>query len=189
MKVIKTKSLSHISSDDWTRFKKHLRKSGKCLLWTGLLDISGYGRFRYKNAEFKAHRVAWFVYHGKQPKDLVLHSCDHPACVLQDHLFEGDLALNAQDRNNKGRTASGNRNGSRIHPEKLIRGDAHWMNKQSHRVLGEGNNAAKITEQDVRFIRKHKSERGFQAAIAIKLGLSRMHVNKIAHSRVWRHVL
>lgn len=83
-----------------------------CLLWTGALDNKGaYGSIgtgepsgrgrQMKTAP--AHRVAWFLAHGRWPSLHILHKCDTPACVNVDHLFEGTDLDNMRDCANKGR--------------------------------------------------------------------------------------
>jgi hypothetical protein len=51
-----------------------------------------------------AHRVAWEGAHGPIPAGLhVLHRCDNPRCINVEHLWLGDAADNARDRERKGR--------------------------------------------------------------------------------------
>jgi len=88
------------------RFWDKVRKSDTCWLWVASKDSSGYGLFRFEGKVHKAHRVSWFLAYGEHPKFCVLHKCDTPACVNPDHLFSGTRALNAFDRDNKGRQVS-----------------------------------------------------------------------------------
>jgi hypothetical protein len=51
-----------------------------------------------------AHRIAWVFAHGDIPAGLaVLHSCDIPICVRDQHLFLGTAGDNACDMVSKGR--------------------------------------------------------------------------------------
>ena len=77
------------------------------------------------------------------PDGLVLcHTCDNPRCVRPDHLFPGTMMDNIQDAKRKGRMASGNRSGPRLHPERMTRGDAHWSHLYPERHRGELNGRA-----------------------------------------------
>lgn len=104
----------------WARVKK--RKSG-CWEWTGG-TTGGYGMIGVRKSEHPdqtkdrpqlAHRVAWFLYTGKWPTEKILHTCDNPPCVRQEHLYEGTQSQNMQDcvaRGRWGRTrARGSKHG------------------------------------------------------------------------------
>lgn len=85
-----------------------------CWLWTGFRDVGGYGRVsKWREAnEQMAHRISYLIAHGEIPKGLhVLHQCDNPSCVNPRHLFLGTNTDNMRDRDEKGRVASGERNG------------------------------------------------------------------------------
>lgn len=80
-----------------------------CIPWMGLKNHKGYGRIGNK----AAHRIAYEIANGPIPKGLlVMHECDFPACVNHEHLFLGTNKDNMDDRDAKGRQASGERNGN-----------------------------------------------------------------------------
>lgn len=93
------------------RFFPKVNKTKTCWLWTASTDESGYGRFRLfgnrdgsKLALQGAHRVSWFIRHGRIPVGMaVLHKCDVRLCVNPDHLFLGTQKENVQDMLLKGR--------------------------------------------------------------------------------------
>jgi HNH endonuclease len=71
-----------------------------CWIWTGATD----GRYGLLDTA-KAHRVSWIVNRGPIPLGRhILHRCDNTLCVQPAHLFLGDPAANARDRQAKGRT-------------------------------------------------------------------------------------
>lgn len=90
---------------------------GGCHIWTGYLHpVTGYGIFScrgFKRDDRYAHRLAWQFAGNEIPPGMhVLHKCDNPACVNVEHLFLGTHQDNMKDRDEKGRTARGERSGN-----------------------------------------------------------------------------
>ncbi len=82
------------------RFARHVDKSGGCWIWTASRNARGYGYFDHGYA----HRFSYTTFVEAIPAGaMVLHRCDNPPCVRPDHLFVGDAADNARDRDSKGR--------------------------------------------------------------------------------------
>lgn len=97
---------------DEERFLSSIKPSEEsdCLLWTGLLDKKGYGRFWFDGAIIAAHRYAYFRKHGEIPEGIeICHRCDIPGCVNDEHLFPGTHADNMQDMCAKERNCFGER--------------------------------------------------------------------------------
>lgn len=60
---------------------------GDCWQWTGSCDKDGYGKFRFNNRHFRAHRFVWELLVGPIPDGLVIdHLCRNTGCVNPDHL-------------------------------------------------------------------------------------------------------
>ena len=95
---------------------------GPCWLWMGSGLMSGYGELKVRGKKYLAHRFSWWLATGSEPgKWHVLHRCDTPPCVNPAHLFLGDQYANNADRNAKGHTPKGEKNGmSRLTPEQVL---------------------------------------------------------------------
>lgn len=99
------------------RFWSHVDKRGpdECWPWTAGTDNNGYGKINEGGAGGSmlcAHRVAWELKNGPIPEGMdVLHTCDHPPCCNDAHLFLGTPAANSADMAKKGRQARGERHG------------------------------------------------------------------------------
>ena len=58
-----------------------------CLIWTGALNDSGYGRVKIGYKFRRAHIVAWEQQHGKVPTGQVIdHLCRVRCCINPDHM-------------------------------------------------------------------------------------------------------
>ena len=142
------------------RFQAHhirLPDNG-CWVWKGSLANKGYGRLYHNGENVFAHRFSWRLYNGPINNDLcVLHRCDNRACVNPDHLFLGTDADNCRDRHQKGRTVN---------------------------VRGERHGRRKLTEQQVKAIRRSKKP-GVQ--LARLYGVSDTTISKIRNRLKWTH--
>jgi hypothetical protein len=95
------------------RFWKKVDKSGECWIWTGCVDVTGYGVVGVNAYPMKSHRFSWVITNGPVPDGLfVLHKCDNRVCVNPDHLFLGTHQDNMADRDKKGRQIHGERHAS-----------------------------------------------------------------------------
>lgn len=93
----------------------------RCWEWQHSLTWNGYGRICTGNKSRRASRVAYELFCGPIPDGLsVLHTCDNPRCCNPTHLFVGTTRQNMEDRNAKGRTARGSKNGTAKLTEKQV---------------------------------------------------------------------
>jgi len=81
-------------------------QKGDCVIWDGPQWGKGYGKVAAKCEIMYAHRVAYALSHGSQPKNNVLHSCDTPLCVNPKHLSDGTQKDNARDMYVRGRSGT-----------------------------------------------------------------------------------
>lgn len=81
--------------------KWELSREG-CHIWTAWVDEDGYGRFWVDGRTRRAHRWFFLVTHGWLPPE-ILHECDTPSCVREQHLIPGTKSDNMRDMILKGR--------------------------------------------------------------------------------------
>ncbi len=94
-----------------------------CWLWKAGLFSDGYGVFRLAGRNLRAHRFAYEIAKGAiGPGLVVMHACDEPRCCNPAHLSLGLPRDNTADMVRKRRQATGDRNGSRLHPAGRRRG-------------------------------------------------------------------
>lgn len=177
----------------WARVDR--RGSDECWPWMGVLSSGGQGAAWDGSRQVAAHRLAWALTNGPVPAGLyVLHSCEgryRPGdissyrCCNPAHLRPGTPAENMADKVAAGRQAmgaacsgnraTGDRNGSRLHPETRPRGECHG--------------GAKLTAEKVLAIRTIWS-RGFgtKTELAEMFGVRDVAIGEIIRRETWRHL-
>lgn len=128
-----------------------------CWEWQASLGNHGYGQLTFRQQKFTAHRVSWELHFGSIPDGLcVLHRCDNRKCCNPNHLFLGTRKENLQDMTDKGR-----------------------------RVRGSSHGRAKLTEEQVLFIRASpESARTLAQDFKVSTGT----VYLIRNRKKWAHV-
>lgn len=148
-----------------------------CWRWIGGVDACGYGRFWIEGKVQIASRVAWLIERGEIPAGMeVCHRCDNGNCPRFDHLFLGTHAENMSDMRAKGRMfkvadvpkASGDRNGARTHPQKMIRSG--------------------LSEFDVLDIRRRFIDGERQKDLAAEYGIKQSAMSSLVHGHSWSHL-
>ena len=164
-----------------SRLRKRIviNQKTECWLWQGGLDKQGRGRIWTNGCLRLAHREVWRVINGPiQNGKLLCHICDNPQCVNPKHLYVGTQKDNVRDMMKKGR---------------------HWTTKQPVRAekigrqnglkntwaKGAGNPKAKLTEQQVRFIRADPRSTKYLVA---DYGVDRTTIQRIRRGASWQHL-
>lgn len=147
-----------------------------CWPWRGgARGPNGYGGFWAAPRKVYAHRFAYLLTFGAVPPGLfVMHACDSPRCCNPAHLSAGAHSDNMADMRRRGRAATGSRNGNRTHPE------AH--------PRGEASATARLTEVDVRAIRRRQAAGETMNALAREYGVGKSQIGRIVSGEKWAHV-
>lgn len=170
------------------RFWSFVEKKGSCWEWTGGRDWDGYGIFSVRGKSVRAHRMAYSLAHGEEmPSVMVLHRCDNPPCCNPEHLWIGTALDNARDAVSKGRTATGDRSGARLYPERLRRGPMPPRAPET-RPRGSKHANAKLTEDKVIEIFRRIRLGDVQRAIAREYCVSTSTVSLLLQRKIWAHV-
>ena len=185
-----------------------------CLEWQAALDHHGYGRLSSRLGRVgsweSAHRVAWELAHGPIPEGLkVLHKCDNPPCVTDEHLFLGTMKDNTRDMMAKGRQSApphfcGEEHWSRRRPDRIVRGDAHWSHLHPERMArgehsgsrlhpesrprGEGHSRSKLTDEKVRSVFQLRAQGWTVLRLAADFGVCVRNIYDILARKTWKHV-
>jgi len=103
------------------RISPYLETITEACIFYPLLDTKGYGSIQYrvpgKKVHYRAHRVSFELANNCEllQADVILHSCDNPACINPRHLTKGTHEDNQRDKMAKGRQAKGKTNGRYVH--------------------------------------------------------------------------
>ena len=162
------------------RFWSKVNKTADCWLWTDKPAKTGYGQLqarKFSNAPLSSHRLSWVIHFGVIPDGLhVLHDCDVRLCVKPGHLFLGTQRDNNADRQRKGRTASGNRNGSRTQPARNS-----FVRNRGSGLHGESHPQARLTDAEVTAIRNLYAHGAIKRHLAKQFNVSATHVARIVN--------
>jgi len=180
------------SEIDHDHFWSKVHKTDGCWLWTAGKFSTGYGQCHVRLWPMYAHRISWMISNQRNiPYGLfVLHRCDNPPCVNPDHLFLGTQLDNRRDSVAKGRTAKGERHGTRTKPESVHRGDNHIFRLHPERhARGQNTPRCKLTETIVREIRcKHETGTISCAQLGRDYGVTKQSILALIHRRTWSYI-
>jgi len=161
-KYVGTNQFSGKSLADRFWEKVDVRDRDSCWKWQGSRHWQWkYGSFMLNGKVTAAHRIAWVLYYGYIPQEmLVCHKCDNPPRVNPNHLFLGTVADNNLDKKLKGR--------------------------QDER--GEKNGRARLVAADVLEIRRLFSLGVTGAEIGRAFNITKEHAYGIRDKKAWSHL-
>lgn len=132
----------------------------ECWDWEGSTDAGGYGQIGRDGTMLKAHRVSYELYVGPIPEGAwVLHSCDRPVCVNPNHLRPGNARDNTDDA---------------LSRDRIRKGEQHGQ--------------AKLTEKDVREMRRKRAQGMTYPSIANQYGVGRVTARNAILGVTWDHI-
>lgn len=171
-----TRPIPELTEAEKQRFwsKVDIRGPEECWPWKGTPNSYGYGRFKLREHNPYAHRIAMQLHLGRASTLLTCHHCDNPPCCNPAHLFEGSTLDNTRDAANKGRMPKGDKHRATTHPETIPRGEKHWKSK--------------LTEDDVRFIREQRASGVTLEVLGRRFNIGTSGIHKIATRCLWRQV-
>ena len=174
--------MAHLSPEVITKFWSYVNIKGpdECWLWMGKKKAKeNYGIFFLKGMILYSHRVAYCISSSEDPGALnVLHDCpggDNPQCANPGHLRKGTQLENVADMVAKNRQATGDRTGSRVHPERQAKGE---------RV----NTAVLNTDQVLEIRNAYNGGYRNMAGLGRTYGVGRGTISKIIHRENWKHI-
>lgn len=152
---------------------KYEKPTTPCILSPYQPNSDGYAHVKVKhNGRYhsvKHHRIVYAEVHKLSPLEMknlvVMHKCDVRNCINPEHLMLGTVAMNNQDKLQKGRNVG-------------------FSTGNSCQKLGTGN--TKLTEAQVREIRACTGMT--QVQIAKKYGITQANVSKIRLRQSFTHV-
>lgn len=151
-----------------------IRHEEGCWGWAGGIS-DDYPYFLFAEQRILAHRFSFETFvEPLKFGNKVCHSCDNPPCTRPDHLWQGSSADNSADMQKKGRAASGDKNGARLYPERMTRGENH--------------HSARFTPQVVLDIRDLYAQGYTISELTKCYGVALNTIWQIVHRKTWKHI-
>lgn len=163
------RAIPYLNESDISRFWGSVSITSNqnlCWEWHGAFTRGNYGSFKVRRISLRANRVSYFINHDIDPScNMVLHSCDNPACVNPSHLFLGTPKDNVADMYKKGRA-------------------------NRHLVIGELHGRSKLTEKNVIKIRcLYSAKKNTMSELSKKYKVSLSAISQVIRRKNWSHLI
>lgn len=161
MKTDDRRPRQRIVGDDVTRFRSKVdTASGPDACWPflGGRDGHGYGIVRFQGKPAKAHRVAFFIEHGRWPEPMACHRCDNRPCCNPSHIYEGTATDNVRDM---------------VVRDRIVTAD------------GASNGRARLDEGRSRTIQRRYAAGESAADLAAEFGVSKSTIHLVLRGEHW----
>lgn len=132
-----------------------------CLIWLGATSRKGYGQITYKNETKLIHRMIYMSFTCTTP-EIVMHSCDTPACWNFKHLIGGTHQDNMDDKVLKNRQYKG------PGPRGIINGNSKLDDEKVRQIRGLADLST--------------------AELANRFNISMGTVSMVRNHKIWKHV-
>ena len=135
-----------------------------CIIWMGAKTSDGYGLRSIDGKKLYVHRLALEKKLNRPIHEgyCSCHTCDNPACINPDHLFEATQSENLADMKAKGRLVNLN--------------------------VGVYNPHAKLTEQEVIKLRQMRTSGKSTKELAKIFNITQRTVQMIVSNRLWKQI-
>jgi len=145
--------------DRLARFGWTVTTSG-CWEWNGSRYATGYGHLCVDYKDLYTHRLSYELHKGAIPAGMfICHTCDNPPCMNPAHLFVGTPADNMTDMREKGRHSRGVTNGR-----------------------------SKLSEDDVRAIRRLAKAGESRLLLSERFGVTQSGIYGVVMRINWKHI-
>jgi len=163
--------------------EKCLHRENGCILWTASTRGQRQKRGCFWDGKKNVDAARWLLTERvRTPKDgeCACHICDNPLCVNIEHLFWATHQQNVSDMYAKGR--SHHQTDPMVNQRAALRANETMQREPKRRARGERHGCAKLTQQQVDWIRRDPRETRYVAAT---YGVDRTTIQRIRRGARW----
>ncbi len=152
----------------------------------------GYPRVNFLNETYPIHRIAYLLYYGTDPQELLVrHLCNNRNCANPRHLALGTHWDNSQDMVKSERSQKGDKHWTKTNPERfaeLKEADVWHAQREQIVALNKNHPRTKLTEEKVRAIKLRALDGIGNKQLAEEFGVTHSNISAIVLGKSWAHV-